>query len=110
MPENLKVMLDHFEQWQCGPQGGGNKLVTANQHAEMTKRLLIEMKAWGITEIMNDNKLWKLFLKKTSGKFWTGLTTRGFIVAMKKFMNFIIKDGREGKYTNLNFSRTSILE
>ena len=38
--------------------------------------------------------------KKKNSKVWSGQTSRSYMVALKKFMQFIVKDFRREKYSN----------
>ena len=99
LPENLQEMIREFKLWQQGPQGGGNKEVTAAQHSEMMRRLMVEMKITALVDLLDDHSLWRLFYLKKINNIWTGQTSRSYLVALKKFMAFISKDGRRGLYS-----------
>ena len=101
-PALLKEMLDEFQEWQQGPQGGGNKTVTAIQNTQMMRRVCIALNAKSLSCLLEDTILWRYFYSKKLSKEWTGQTSRSYMVALKKFMMFIVKDVRRQKYSSDN--------
>ena len=99
MPQLLLDMVKEFEEWQQGPQGGGNKKVTAVQNAQMVKRVCAALNVQKLETLLQDSSLWRFFYSKKTKKEWTGQTSRSYMVSLKKFMMFIVKDIRLQKYS-----------
>lgn len=99
LPQALIDMISDFQMWQCGPQGGGNKKITAEQNADMVKRVFVDLGVETLSDALDDSKLWRLFLSKKEEKKWSGQTARSYMNALKKLMSFIIIDARRNKYS-----------
>ena len=99
IPEDLASMIEEFRHWQQGPQGGGNKPVTALHNAEMMKRICRQLNVKTLACLLEDSSLWRMFYNKKQDGSWSGHTSRTYMVAMKKFMQFICKDVRRGRYS-----------
>ena len=102
LPEPIELMIEEFSQWLQGPQGGGNKKVTATHNAKMVKRVCQDLKVKQLRDLLEDSSLWRLFYQKKAtetDKGWSGNTSRTYMVALKKFMGFIVKDVRRNAYS-----------
>lgn len=99
LPTSLEEMLKDFDEWLRGPQGGGNKPVTAEQNGNMIGRIMKDLRCQSLDDILDDTSLWRMFLAKKESGSWRGQTARSYMVAIKKFMGFIIKDARHKKYS-----------
>jgi len=109
----MNKMILEFRMWLQGTQGGGNKKVTADHNGDMVIRLCRALDVQKLIDLLDDNKLWRLFLNKKSKKselitgagsvkeknVWAGQTSRSYLVVIKKFMGFIEKDSRRQKFT-----------
>ena len=92
MPATLAEMCSEFCEWQQGPQGGGNKKITAVQNVQMIKRVCSAINATNLSCLLQDTVLWRFFYAKKTSHEWTGQTSRSYLVAIKKFMMFVVKD------------------
>lgn len=99
IPRHLKEMIEVFGLWVTGPQGGGNKHVTSRHNTGMISRICEDLNAVNLRCLLDDSRLWRLFLKKKEDGTWSGQTARSYMVAIKKFMMFIMIDSRKGLYT-----------
>ena len=68
----------------------------------MMGRICAAINAQGLTCLLEDTILWRYFYSKKISKEWTGQTSRSYMGALKKFMQFILKDIRKNKYSNEN--------
>lgn len=92
----ITEMIGDFNLWQCDPQGGGNKQVTVDHNSDI-KRTCKDLEVSCLSVLLDDSKLWRMFYQKKSSAKWTGQTARGYMVALKKFKCYVIKDERHQK-------------
>jgi len=87
-----KSVISKFRQWMQGPQGGSNQCVTVEHNYEMISRVFSMINVQTLDDLMDDSKLWVMFIaKKTSGD-WADHTARSYMNTLKKFMLFVTKD------------------
>jgi len=98
LPEGINIIIENFYEWLKGPQGGGNKNITARQNHDMMKRLCKLLNVQSLNDLLDDTTLWRLFLQKKNSDEWKGQTSHSYMVAIKKILGYMVRDARHKRF------------